>query len=312
MPAVDQPVFERKNRNVDTIPGFAYYAKASDILGNLHGGNDLSHAQANLLAGLYMGQLARVIESWGWIYAASIKCRILIEQKGGWTNVTDLVVLQEMLEEWRATLPRIFQWNDYDPPPVDINAARLRAKYYGARYIITRPFLYRAVVEMKPRPDLLMNVDRDPQEMQRSGSNSSGTPSGRSMKLEQTLSTADARTVIEASKVCVQAAMKSTVAFDGFIAVGQRPIVTNIFGTAHAQYGNMLVLAATHNSWLRPLVPREDLVRLLDRTINFLDTLAPISPTMRANVRILRNTKEVIVSGGNTLPRSANSSFTGK
>lgn len=80
MPAVDQPVFERKNRNVDTIPGFAYYAKASDILGNLHGGNDLSHAQANLLAGLYMGQLARVIESWGWIYAASIKCRILIEQ----------------------------------------------------------------------------------------------------------------------------------------------------------------------------------------------------------------------------------------
>lgn len=80
LPAHEQSLFIKRNRNVDIIPGFAYYARATDILGNLHGGNDLSHAQANLLAGLYMGQLARVVESWEWIFSASIKCRILIEQ----------------------------------------------------------------------------------------------------------------------------------------------------------------------------------------------------------------------------------------
>lgn len=32
-------------------------------------------------------------------------------------------------------------WNDSEPPHPDILAARLRAKYYGARYITTRPFL---------------------------------------------------------------------------------------------------------------------------------------------------------------------------
>ncbi|KAJ9649078.1 hypothetical protein H2199_000991 [Coniosporium tulheliwenetii] len=414
LPASEQPTYVKKNRNVDIIPGFAYYARASDILGNLHGGNDLSHAQANLLAGLYMGQLARVMESWEWIFSASIKCRILIEQvigtnpnalsrnttakgqklvhedlikfcfwtclqlesgigqyeqkvawptgvredlaeaqklpphvetimlyysaqihlrkelnrvhrilyskkekskrskRGGWANVADPAILQDMLEAWRETLPPSFQWNDSDPAPEDINAARLRAKYYGAKYIITRPFLYRAVVEMKPRPDLLVNVDQDPQGMQRSGSNNSGTPSSGPPRFEQNLSTEDARAVIEASRVCVQAAMKSTVAFDGLKTPdGQksRPVVTNIFGTAHAQYGNMLVLAATHNSWLKPLIPREELDRLLDRTINFLDDLAPISPTMKANAAILRNTKAVIHSAGTSVPLSAHSSF---
>lgn len=80
LPTSEQPSFVKRNRNVDIIPGFAYYARASDILGNLHGGMDLAHAQANLLAGLYMGQLARVLESWKWIHDASIKCRVLIEQ----------------------------------------------------------------------------------------------------------------------------------------------------------------------------------------------------------------------------------------
>lgn len=71
----------------------------------------------------------------------------------------------------------------------------------------------------------------------------------------------------------------------------------------------MLVLAATHNSWLKPLIPREELDRLLDRTINFLDDLAPISPTMKANAAILRNTKAVIHSAGTSVPLSAHSSF---
>ena len=64
--------------NVDVIPGLAYYATATDILGNLVGGNELPHVQAGLLAGLYAGQLARVLESWKWIHFACTACQLLI------------------------------------------------------------------------------------------------------------------------------------------------------------------------------------------------------------------------------------------
>lgn len=67
-------------RNVDVIPGLAYYAAATDIMGNCHGGNDLSHVQANLLAALYAGQLARAFESWTWIHSASRACRYLLRE----------------------------------------------------------------------------------------------------------------------------------------------------------------------------------------------------------------------------------------
>ncbi len=67
-------------RNVDVIPGLAYYAQATDILGNCHGGNNLAHVQANLLAGLYAGQLARAFESWSWIYTACRACRYLVRE----------------------------------------------------------------------------------------------------------------------------------------------------------------------------------------------------------------------------------------
>ena len=76
-------MFERKDtnlRNIDILPGLAYYAYATDILGNLHGGNEVAHAQAFLLAGLYMGQYARVLESWSWIYSACRVCGILIKK----------------------------------------------------------------------------------------------------------------------------------------------------------------------------------------------------------------------------------------
>ena len=67
-------------RNADKIPGLAYYAYASDILGNEHGGIEVQHVQARLLAGLYMGQLACVIESWQWIHAACVACFFLTRE----------------------------------------------------------------------------------------------------------------------------------------------------------------------------------------------------------------------------------------
>ena len=64
---------------MDVMPGMAYYAIASDILGNLQGGNDLAHAQACLLAALYTGQLAHPFSSHGWISQAARACQVLVQ-----------------------------------------------------------------------------------------------------------------------------------------------------------------------------------------------------------------------------------------
>lgn len=69
---------ETERNNVDVIPGLAYYGVACDILGGLRGGYDLSHVQAALLAGLYMGQIAQVIPSHDWITQAGKACQVLI------------------------------------------------------------------------------------------------------------------------------------------------------------------------------------------------------------------------------------------
>lgn len=66
--------FASKVRNIDVIPGLAYHALATDVIGNQLGGNTLQHVHANILAGLYHGQLARIMESHGYISAA---CRAL-------------------------------------------------------------------------------------------------------------------------------------------------------------------------------------------------------------------------------------------
>lgn len=66
---------ENRPRNIDLLPGMAYYAYATDILGNQQGGNTVAHAQANLLAALFLSQYARVLESWSWINNA---CRIAL------------------------------------------------------------------------------------------------------------------------------------------------------------------------------------------------------------------------------------------
>lgn len=67
-------------RNVDVLPGMAYFAYASDILGNHHGGCTVGHAHAFILAGLYMAQYARVLESWSWINSACKVVNILIKE----------------------------------------------------------------------------------------------------------------------------------------------------------------------------------------------------------------------------------------
>lgn len=57
-------------RNMDVIPGLDYFAYATDILGAQLAGTSMRHIHANILAGLYHGQLGRVMESYAYIYKA--------------------------------------------------------------------------------------------------------------------------------------------------------------------------------------------------------------------------------------------------
>nr|OQO17415.1 hypothetical protein B0A51_15582 [Rachicladosporium sp. CCFEE 5018] len=385
-------------RNMDVIPGMAYYAKAAEILGDQADGNDLIHAQMFLLAGLYKGQLARVIESMSWITMAGRVIQILLDRYklynhnywtaygdiktihksdreriknnrqgrivlAAWTclqlesdilaelrfpssgiqsienllvmplnlrdeddseaytelqDVNDQMVLifytaqmflrrrlnqihREMygpecmeqtlpevkqilighvtvIEEWRKRLPPPLQWKDDDPPPKEILHARLRAKYWGAKYVVNRVFLDYAlhimshVAEKRRVEDVALDVrnqPRDPAEVH----------------LFKAIQNMGEPHVWQASQECIKAAMHSTVAFDG---VPDRLIVTNIHGTAHAQFGNMLVLAAAYNHQvLRQLVPADRFSELLERTIRFLRRLSPISSTCKQDCGIL-------------------------
>lgn len=71
-----------RRRNVDVIPGFAYYAYGVRIIGPKSMFTTLEEAQAGLLAGLYMGQLADPVESFGWIKRAADACIVLTRKYG--------------------------------------------------------------------------------------------------------------------------------------------------------------------------------------------------------------------------------------
>ncbi|KAL4942013.1 hypothetical protein BDV06DRAFT_222571 [Aspergillus oleicola] len=382
----DRPDLE----NQDTVPGLAYYAYASMILSEKHAVTNLPYVQATLLAGLYMGQLARPIQNHGWIELSCHACQNLIrpgryealedgyEQdaihfaywtglqlesdllaeldlpasgitrsesriplpKGIWTlNLPNSIsdpntimmffysaqthlrkilnrvhrdlykvekqgqdrwsssvqeTLSMNLDLWRSALPTEMRWMDDDPPSDDINVARMRAKYWGARYIIHRPLLYHALhyagPESPPIDSPIAYNDYGPMPQQASPQAPGMTRASSDMSYSQGAngtrkSHRDLPMKLRrACLVCVQSAIKSTEAFDG---IKGRPVVTNIFGTAHAQFGNMLVLSAVHMSHLSELIERKELERLLRRTIHFLLQYRNISPVLRTDAKIL-------------------------
>lgn len=99
------------------------------------------------------------------------------------------------LDDWKQNLPETMQWQENDEPSDDINIARLRAKYYGARYIVYRPILENALHSKSLHYDELDDETRS------------------------------------ACEECIMAAIQSTKAFHN---IGGQLIVTNIFGTGHA------------------------------------------------------------------------------
>ena len=156
--------------------------------------------------------------------------------------------LMENLDAWREftsqTTPEL-AWDDDDFLTSDINAARMRAKYYGAKVIINRPTLYAALhhdwseisvrqsespftsqgrLSQQPSPTVPYKYHTPGMQRQENYVGSPGQqelPSIEKLKPE----------ILNGVKACIHAAIRSTRAFDG---VPPRLIVTNIFGTGHA------------------------------------------------------------------------------
>jgi len=129
---------------------------------------------------------------------------------------------ETIIEEWRKKLPASMYWNLGDPPPTNILQARLRAKYWGARYLINRPFLD-FVLHIKPHPRL--TVDKVAPDSHRKPRREV------EFHLFRAISEMSEQEVEIGYQTCIEAAEKSTIAFDNVLG---RPIVTNIHGTAHA------------------------------------------------------------------------------
>lgn len=164
-------------------------------------------------------------------------------------------ILSMNLELWRNSLPAVMKWKDTDPPSEEINVARMRAKYYGARYIIHRPLLYHALhyygqLDLRassdgPSTEATAMTSSKSQQISPSLNHSQGATN--MARLSSDIGPASGLTGIahrdlptklrRACKVCIDSAMLSTVAFDG---IKGRPVVTNIFGTAHAYVEHQL------------------------------------------------------------------------
>ncbi len=329
-------------RNLDVIPGLAYYAKAVEIVSDCCDSNDLVQVQVFLLEGLYTGQLARVKESISWITVSGRAVLNLLERhklynKTHWSSSDDVETVRKRYEQgqkkikdkranmivlaswtvlqlesdilaelplqssgirdveqklllpnmvpenetydgldtsenrdeynkillyysaqiylrsklnevhqelygeaclgwlldqvremlvsheqilglWRDALPNALKWTDRDLLAQDILNARLRAKYWGARYIVTRPFLAYALHIMPHTRGgkSVRDVARDAKNNKRDEAD---------LRLFEAIAGMSNSYVWQACARCVNAAMESTQAFDG---VPDRLILTNI------------------------------------------------------------------------------------
>ena len=131
--------------------------------------------------------------------------------------------LDKNLEAWRRTLGD-FGWDDRDHEHSNINVARMRGKYYGAKYIIWRPILRYELTQA------LENTTR-----KHLSDSPVGPDQGSEVTSPSTPGLRDASHIrpdlLHGASKCIEAAIRSTTSFD---KVPRRLVVTNIFGTAHA------------------------------------------------------------------------------
>ncbi|OAA60737.1 hypothetical protein ISF_05776 [Cordyceps fumosorosea ARSEF 2679] len=92
--------------------------------------------------------------------------------------------------------------------------------------------------------------------------------------------------ILELAEKAIKALVESTRAFHGL--GDKRPVITSVFGTAHAQWGNLLVLSAAFKDPIMGQYVDEKLLRhLFQRTIAFLRQSATATSSLRIDMHIL-------------------------
>lgn len=125
--------------------------------------------------------------------------------------------------EWVA---QSFAFKEDDPPAEEILAARLRAKYWGAQVITYRPFIRQILIWSDKMQNHPSSPHMHPVSEFRQGILAPVIdPSAKSRQDIQPM-------VIEYAKRGIKALIESTRAFHSLGS--ERPIITNVFGTAHA------------------------------------------------------------------------------
>lgn len=177
---------------------------------------------------------------------------------------------------------RICGWDDNDLPADDILDAHLRAEFYEALCGSLRTFLDYTLHTMK-------HMNAGTTTVSACAVDAHGVPRGNQAKFFAAISLMRPDDIIHRARRCVQAVIRSILAFDH---VYKRQIVTKIIGTCHTQSSNMLVLCACATSelpWLAELIPMDLMRRLLQRTIRFLSQLGLARPTVLADVQLLQH-----------------------
>jgi hypothetical protein len=150
----------------------------------------------------------------------------------------------DLLESWRRVLPPQLAWKDEDPPSTDLNIARVRAKYYGALYMMLRPCLRIATHTIEFPPNAASATYSSQHNSPASTRDYVSSPTNRNVQMVEL--SEPQRKIIEVACQCIDNAIRSTIAFD---RVGAPPdsaykdyqstrtrrlVLTNIFGTLHA------------------------------------------------------------------------------
>ncbi|CAN8105783.1 unnamed protein product [Discula destructiva] len=182
-----------------------------------------------------------------------------------------------------------YAFNEDDPPAQDILTARYRAKFWGANVINYRPYV----------EDIMgwSHATKHPEEYREKAYTSLSVPS------DATTPSDIPDFVIKLAERGVKAIMKSTEAFHGL--KDKRFIITNVFGTAHAQWGNLITLAAAYQDpFLSRIIDEGHLRHLFKKTIEFFEIVAQDSSSLAIDLRILKGLL-------NDLPRKNQLQFRG-
>ncbi|KAM3075198.1 hypothetical protein ACMFMF_005877 [Clarireedia jacksonii] len=185
------------------------------------------------------------------------------------------------IEAVEANIQFLMTWKEDDPLPTNILDARMRAKFFGAEVITYRHFVLKILEHSEARS---RNMEPATDEFRENVRVTSINKNDRTDEIHP-------QALIYAKRG-LKALIQSTTAFHG---LGEgRLIVTNVWGTAHAQWGNMLVLqAAWNDDILRPLfdglLTQAELARLLERTLRFLGLVATRSSALYTDIKILVN-----------------------